>query len=1003
MLCSKSSYALLLFLLALMLTSCSSGGGITTPSPDTSGFQASTYSDFPVAVSDWSTDGSPSGGTGMLGIFQAHIDIANLSGELVPLRDGALADVIEAIDITGFLTVAPCYDCVKLESVALNLSGNLVLSIAIKHPFPMGNPSNPITAMNRADLIVYNVEGIIVTDGAGTYNALGKSFHEPLLANSDGYTGYLDTSLDVILNTTTTIHPYILHFDDFTSGNYNVSSNPVTGFPPAPTEPSGNLVMGQGADFDSQEYEFDIADDVSFDFIYAIGATYGIAAASKLERFTPASMVPQHNKKAASEVKIEIVSMNLMSGDLLSDAELNITVLDMNHGVATGSGLNQMLAVSDVAQISIMVPGVMSTAITDTNPSPVSGSPRDPSDPLAYSYTITNSGDADAGDYYGLVKVLDSYPPAQNTLSLLEGMEGIKRVGPADSPLEGLFAITEFATYQVFQVSVGYGCGPITGQIDSPDCPITTFMNGETQDFEVSASSDNGGTILEYQMDYDYDGTTFDIDASNTDGIFDDTGPYVNPNCGTPPEDPVTITVAFRATDDCTPPNITVFAECEITVDICEALLYLYEPDPDRSSLIISGPTVDQPVDPAGELDLGVCENSGEPDIDGVYVYDEWNQISRFDHDYVNSIFQAPGLLPSNDTGTHPLPDDGMPGYRLDVAENGYVISSYYDMNETMDLSGLDPFFTDPFPEGDLWVHWEPTLPRPTQIPPDPGDPWPHDPFLALVCMDNVPPPGEPLENPIAHEGWDESNYVTVSSPAPGDPQGSNPYNQADNVLSVMFRYTNPAFMDPTYGYLMVYYGHYPPYYVAPTFYTLYHYAWELTGINSEEIVGVDRSNKDWLFMCVSGPVFAAAFGSGSTENLILVDCNEPGSAGWLLDLDTSLETLLGYPLDGAILDVESVPYNDSDPIIFDDGTGEEAPQFAALAAILHENGHIYLLAFDDTTGNEAFVLYQDIDGTTAITGEPRHIDVGETTMDIHVTSTDGTDAYATVFTLTEQ
>ncbi len=195
----------------------------------------------------------------------------------------------------------------------------------------------------------------------------------------------------------------------------------------------------------------------------------------------------------------------------------------------------------------------------------------------------------------------------------------------------------------------------------------------------------------------------------------------------------------------------------------------------------------------------------------------------------------------------------------------------------------------------------------------------------------------------------------------------------------------------------------YPPYFDGVSFYTLYNYAWELTGINCDEVVGVDRSNKDWLFMCVSGPVFAAAFGSGSTENLILVDCNEPGSPGWLLDLDTALESLLGYTLDGAILDIENVPYDDSDPIAFDDGTGEEAPQFASIAAILHENSHIYLLAFDDTPGDEAFVLYQDIDGTTAITGDPKHIDVGETTMDIHVTSSDGTTAYVTVFTLTEQ
>ncbi|MBU1022701.1 hypothetical protein KKB99_00345, partial [bacterium] len=648
----------------------------------------------------------------------------------------------------------------------------------------------------------------------------------------------------------------------------------------------------------------------------------------------------------------------------------------------------------------IMVPGVTSTAVTDTNPTPVSGTPRNPADPLIYSMQIANSANASPGDYTGLVKVLDTYSPGQNTNPLLLGMDGVGRVKPSEGPLTGLFAITEFATYQVFKVFVDYGCGPITGQVDTPSCPILTFVSGETQSFQVSASSARGGgNIILYEIDYDYDGVNFNVDDSNTDGNFVDAGPFVNQNCGTPPENPVTIKVAFRGTDECVPPNVMMFAACDITVDQCVVILYLYEPDPSRTSIDLTN-GVDQPADPAGELDIGVCENSSEPDFDGVYFYDQWNYISRFDHNYLNSIFQAPGLLPFNDTGTHPAPDDPMPGYRLDVAENGYVISSYWDLNETMDLSSIDPLFIDPFPEGDVWVTWKPTVPRPTVIPPLGNDPWPHDPILSQVTMDS----SEILENPIAHEGWDESNHVTVSSPASGDPQGPNPYAQAEDVLSVMFRYTNPAFKDPSTGYASQYFGHYPPYYDG-SFYTLYHYAWELSGISADEIMGIDRSDTDWLWFAISGPINQAHWNPGGSEEILfLIDCNDPGSPGWLLDFDTTMEALLGYTIDGSILDLECIPYDSASPVIFDDGTGSRADQFAAIAAVLHENKHIYLIAFDDSIpGSEAFILFQDIDGSSAITGTPKHIDVGETTLDIHVTSTDGAIAYATVFTLTVQ
>jgi hypothetical protein len=877
---AQKTIAILYFMCLILACACSSKGLVTSPSTDAGVNPPVTNHSIPVAVSDWSSDGIPLEGTGILGLFDVTVDVKSMSAELTPLRMSNTFDVFESMDITSFLTISPCVTCVKVNGIGINSDGDLVLVIALKHPIPMGDPSSAITASNRGDLMVYNVEGLIVTDGIMTISSLNQIAPVSRLKNADGYSSYLDDSLDVFRYTQSTVHPYILHFEDYSTGNYDPATYPQTGFPPPPEIPRGNLVMGQGSEFDPQEYIFNIEGSSKIQFMYAVQCTYGLASTEPSTRFSPESRVPQHNKKAASKVEVGIFTNGLTGNVTNSQAVLHVRVLDMNHGVQTGTELNQMKSSSNVESISIMIPNVTSSPFTALHPMSISGEPRNPDNPLTYEITVTNSGNARSGYYYGLCKVLDSYDPGQNIL--IKGADGIARVEPDQSPIDGLFTIPEFATYQVFGINVA----------NDPDATL------------------------------------------------------------------------------------------------------LYEPDPSRTSISISDPSVDYLVNPAGELDLGVCENISEHDLDGVYLFDEDQQVIRFDRNYINSFFQAPALLPSNDTGTHPNPDAPMPGFRIDVASNGYIVTSYYDTNETWDLSDFNPSFYDPLPEGDIWAHWEPRLPRPDDFPP-----YPHRLFLAQVCLDINPPPGEPLENPIAHEAWDESSFITVSTPAAGDPNGTLPYNQPENALSVMFRYTNPLFVNPNLGYASVYYGHYPPYFDedTSTFYSLYSYAWEFFAISGDEIVGVDRSNKDWLFICASGQISQAAWSSGSSENLFLIDSNQPGSPGWMLDLKTALN------FNAEVIDVECIPYDPNNPVIFDDGHGGRISQIAAIGAILCSNKHIYLIAFDDTPNDEAFLIYQDIDGSGAITGQPKHLDVGELTLDIHVTSTDQTTAYVTVFRLTAQ
>ena len=524
-------------------------------------------SPFPLlGVSDWNADSSPQGGMGALGLFNVSIDPVNMKGEFASIRTGSSTDVLEVVDITNFMALAPCSNCVKLKSIGLDSNGNVVVSIGIKHPFPTGDPAKPISGRNRADLHVFNVEGIVISNAPGTsFPQTGQTISGVRLLSADGYTGYLDEPIDSFHPTDATIHPYLLHFDDYSTGNYD-PSNPKGFASVTDPPPSGNLVMAMGCDYNYRDYVFDIDD--SFDFVYAVGCTYALSAIAKSQRFNPEYRVPQHNKKAASEVSIDITRNELRGGVASSSADVEIHVVDISHGVPMGSALNQMMSDSSVKNVHVEIPGITTSPVVVDGASPISGTGHDPSDPLVYTALVANSASGGEGTYAGLVKVLDSYAPGQNSAPMLQGMDGIQRVEPGTIPTSGLFQIAEFATYQVFEITVSQSCGPITGSIISPACPLD-LVNGSTQNFTVQASSANGGNpIVLYEADYDFDGVTFNPFSSNTNGVFSNLGPFkVSDPC--PDNVPYTFHVAFRATDSCPTPNKTIFATCEVTVRDC--------------------------------------------------------------------------------------------------------------------------------------------------------------------------------------------------------------------------------------------------------------------------------------------------------------------------------------------------------------------------------------------------------------------------------------------------
>jgi len=341
----KTPFRILIISICILFSICIGCSGNHSPVDPSGRPVINADANLQVGVSERFPDGSPASGYGFLGLYSVSVDLASLKGDLSPLRTGAIEDVLEVVDITNFMMMAPCANCAKIKSVALDSDGHLVLSIGVKHPFPIGDPFKPITGRNRADLHVFNVEGIVVSDGTGaiSFPGLGVSSGNTGFINADGATGYLDSSLDAIFPTESDVHPYKLHFDDFSNGNYD-PSNPMGFASVTDPPPSGHLVMPMGCDYDYKDYIFDISGSGDFDFIYAVGCTYALSSSKKSERFSPEYRLPQHNKKAATTVNVNIIDNRLADGDTASKAKLEINVVDVNHGIAVGTALNQMRA-----------------------------------------------------------------------------------------------------------------------------------------------------------------------------------------------------------------------------------------------------------------------------------------------------------------------------------------------------------------------------------------------------------------------------------------------------------------------------------------------------------------------------------------------------------------------------------------------------------------------------------------------------------------------------------
>ena len=514
---------LLLMLMISWAIGCSGTSEPITPGTKTADLG---NAEIPLMVSDFNADGSPAGGAGPIGIFSVHIDTDTLNYEMTPVRTGASKDGLEVLDVTNFMNSWPCRDCATLKQVGITGWDELNLLFGIRHPFPAPKFSEPISGLNRADVHLFNVEGMLVFNDSNIKNFSylnEKVSIPPRLTNADGYSSYLDSSLDAaILNTPASIHPYKTFFVNYANGNFDPTS--PYGFTSL-LNPTGFMVMKQGSNIDQREYFVRFNPGEDLDFLFVVQASWGVSSEDRNHRLTPVYQCPQFNKKAASYVEVEVTSNNLIENDITSSALMKIKFLDINYNAPVGTGLGDIRQQSKVEKIVVEISDIMLDNIVLNNPVPAGGDPRNEANPAYVEVEIKNTAAVTAGDYLGLVKVLDTYDPGQNVNPLLDTKDGGAKVPVGTNPVTNLFAIPEFATYQTFMLHVGtlfinHPPVAVLHTIPRSDCGFLPRDVEVTIDATDSYDPDHGlgpcGDIISYEFDFEWDGNPFNFSADVT-------------------------------------------------------------------------------------------------------------------------------------------------------------------------------------------------------------------------------------------------------------------------------------------------------------------------------------------------------------------------------------------------------------------------------------------------------------------------------------------------------
>jgi hypothetical protein len=506
-----------LFVVLIFLIGCSSNSTPTIPGSENQATGNDEVTADYAPIITHSANGVTSY-QGAFGAWKIGIDSDTMSAEILPSRNSAkIGDIYDA-DLSQFLEVSPCADCLEIGSLRIDGYGNLLLEMRLKHPFKNfaarpdldGFDVRGIFIVNDSEPTTIDYPDIQITKPGGTVEPAKIS--TMFVLNADGYTSHFDElatdqryfigGQDVPGN----LNPFLRFYEDYTTPAFD------------PANPVGQNVMKTGVDYSSRVAVLsgDILEGAT-EFFFVADVSYGQSAVFA-NRQNPKYFLPTFHRTEPWRVEYWIQNNGLDFTDAASTAEIVFQVFDWQQGATVDpnypdqANLGGIPESSNVKRLEFSIPTVQNDlVVADT---PISGTGT-PTDPLKYQITITNENLCPY-QTYGLLAIRDEL----DGLAAPHGRSPIP-VSPAGFPYETQ-DIQDYTYYQLIPVNMKKQ--PLLEG-------FTYFNNNELripsaeQFANESAGSprltihpeffmDSSHKRFQYSWDGDYDGVIFDVDAT---------------------------------------------------------------------------------------------------------------------------------------------------------------------------------------------------------------------------------------------------------------------------------------------------------------------------------------------------------------------------------------------------------------------------------------------------------------------------------------------------------
>jgi hypothetical protein len=440
---------------------------------------------------------------GVWGAWEVNVDTKNLTAEIIPARNAAkIGDIFDA-DLSQFLTVTPCANCLMISGISFDGFGNLLLGVRMKHPF--GNIST------RPDLHGFDVRAILIgkwdwaqypvitiTKPDGTEEEV--KFDKYFLMNADGYTGHYDELVndpryfmdgeDCPAN----INPYLRFFESYKTDPFD------------PHNPSGYNVMPVGSD--TYERTMVFQQYYPFSFYLIADVAYG-QSATLANRTNPQYYLPSFNRTEPWRMEYWVENNTLAYNDAGSSADIVVQVFDWQHSATVDpsypnpANLSGIKESSRIMKVELVMPDLQDAPIVATIPESGTGTP---SDPLQYRLTVHNTNLNTETWHDSLIAIRDELDG-----SAYPGGRAPIPESPAGFPYATL-DIRDYSYYGVIQVnSVEAGSDDdYNNEIEvDPESQVGT----DHVFLKATFFMDPSHKKFQYRWDYDYDGITFDVDG----------------------------------------------------------------------------------------------------------------------------------------------------------------------------------------------------------------------------------------------------------------------------------------------------------------------------------------------------------------------------------------------------------------------------------------------------------------------------------------------------------